>query len=294
MLNKPYQIAIASNMIIDFHTHIFPKDIRENREKYFPSEPAFRLLYDSPKSKLVGAKEIVAAMDDQGVDRSVVFGFPWKNSDIFKPQNDYIVAAVARFPDRLIGLCCFDPFSKAAASEARRCLEGGLAGIGEIAFYQSGIDDAALDKLAPLMEICLDKDRPFLIHTNEPVGHMYPGKTPNTLKQIDALAARFSRNKIVLAHWGAGIFFFNLLKKDVKDHLKNVYFDTAASPFLYHPEIYRYAVEIAGGDKILFGSDFPLIQPARYFEELKKTSGLSKAQIESICGTNAAKLLNLL
>ncbi|MGA8178849.1 MAG: amidohydrolase family protein [Desulfobacterales bacterium] len=281
-------------MIIDFHTHIFPKDIRENREKYFPSEPAFKLLYDSPKSKLVGAQEIIAAMDEQGVDRSVIFGFPWKNSDSFKLQNDYIMEVVARFPERLIGLCCFDPFSNAAASEARRCLEGGLSGIGEIAFYQAGIDDVALDKLAPLMEICLDKDLVFLIHTNEPVGHVYPGKTPNTLKQIYALVARFSENKIVLAHWGGGIFFFNLLKKEVRARLKNVYFDTAASPFLYQPEIYRYAVEIAGEDKILFGSDFPLLQPERYFKEIEETSGLSKAQAESICGKNAAKLLNLI
>jgi predicted TIM-barrel fold metal-dependent hydrolase len=281
-------------MIIDFHTHIFPKDICENRETYFPSEPAFKLLYDSPKSKLVGAKEIIAAMDKQGVDRSVVFGFPWKNSEIFKMQNNYIMEVVARFPERLIGLCCFDPFSKAAVSEATRCIKGGLSGIGEIAFYQSGIDDAALDKLAPLMEICLDKNLPFLIHTNEPVGHLYPGKAPNTLKQIYALVTRFSENKIVLAHWGGGIFFFNLLKKEVKGRLKNVYFDTAASPFLYHPEIYRYATEIAGADKILFGSDFPLLQPDRYFKELKETSGLSKVQVESICGKNAAKLLNLL
>ena len=63
-------------MIIDFHTHIFPKDIRKNRGKYFPSEPAFKLLYDVPGSKLVGAGDIVNAMDEQGVDKSVVFGFP--------------------------------------------------------------------------------------------------------------------------------------------------------------------------------------------------------------------------
>jgi predicted TIM-barrel fold metal-dependent hydrolase len=281
-------------MIIDFHTHIFPKDVCENRGKYFPSEPAFKLLYNSPDSKLVGSKEIIDAMDDQGVDRSVVFGFPWKKSDIFKLHNDYILESVARFPDRLAGLCCFDPFGKGAASEARRCLEGGLSGIGEVAFYQSGIDDAVLDRLAPLMDICLDKNLPFLIHTNEPVGHVYPGKTPNTLKQIYTLVSRFPENRIVLAHWGGGIFFFNLLKKEVKAHLKNVYYDTAASPFLYHPEIYRYAVEIAGADKILFGSDFPLLKPERYFKELEETPGLSKAQVDSICGKNAAKLLNLL
>ena len=199
---------------------------------------------------------------------------------------------VERYPERLIGLCCFDPLNKEAVAEAVRCLEGGLAGIGEIAFYQSGIDNAALDKMTPLMEICHDRDLPFLIHTNEPVGHIYPGKTPNTLKQIYNLVNRFSENKIVLAHWGGGIFFFNLLKKDVKESLKNVYFDTAASPFLYDPQIYRYAKEIAGLDKILFGSDFPLLKPARYFKELEKT-GLSKDQIESICGRNAARLLKL-
>jgi predicted TIM-barrel fold metal-dependent hydrolase len=149
-----------------------------------------------------------------------------------------------------------------------------------------------LDKLAPLMEICLDKDLPFLMHTNEPVGHLYPGKTPNTLKQIYALVTRFPENKIVLAHWGGGIFFFNLLKKEVKDHLKNVYFDTAASPFLYDPSIYRYAVEIAGVDKILFGSDFPLLKPARYFKELEN-AGLTRAQIDAVSGRNAARLLNL-
>ena len=279
-------------MIIDFHAHIFPKAIRENREKYFPTEPAFKLLYSSSGSKLVGAREIVVSMDEQGVDKSVVFGFPWKSKEIFQFHNDYIMEAVERYPERLIGLCCFDPLHKETVAEAVRCLEGGLSGIGEIAFYQSSIDDTALDRLTPLMEICHDRDLPFLIHTNEPVGHIYPGKTPNTLKQIYNLVNRFSKNKIVLAHWGGGIFFFNLLKKDVKESLKNVYFDTAASPFLYAPQIYRYAKEIAGLDKILFGSDFPLLKPIRYFKELEKT-GLSKDQIESICGRNAARLLKL-
>jgi hypothetical protein len=279
-------------MIIDFHTHIFPKAIRENRQKYFPNESAFKLLYSSPGSKLVGATEIVDSMDDQGVDKSVVFGFPWKTKEIFQVQNDYIMEVVDRYPDRLIGLCCFDPSHREAVPETERCIKGGLSGIGEIAFYESGIDDGALDNLSPLMEICRDRDLPFLIHTNEPVGHIYPGKTPNTLKQIYDLIKRFPENKIVLAHWGGGIFFFNLLKKDVKERLENVYFDTAASPFLYDPRIYRYAKEIAGLDKILFGSDFPLLKPARYFKELEK-SGLSQEEIDSICGQNAVRVLKL-
>ena len=144
------------------------------------------------------------------------------------------------------------------------------------------------------MEICLDKDLLFLIHTNEPVGHMYPGKTPNTLKQIyDLITTIFQKIKSFWRIGAEGSSFFNLLKKEVKERLKNVYFDTAASPFLYDPEIYRYATEIAGLDKILFGSDFPLLKPARYFIEFEN-AGLTQTQIDAVSGLNAAKLLKLL
>lgn len=279
-------------MIIDFHTHIFPKAIRNNREQYYPFEPAFKLLYSSPKAKLVGTKELVSSMNEQGVDKSVVFGFPWTDQDKIKAHNDYIMESVAKNPQHLIGLCCLGPSFNGAAKEVLRCADGGLSGVGELAFYQSGIDKEILKKLNPLMKICQDKDYPVLIHTNEPIGHDYPGKTPNTLKQIYDLIKRFPNNTIVLAHWGGGIFFYNLLKKDVKDSFKNVYFDTAASPFLYDVNIYKYAKEIVGLKKILFGSDFPLLQPKRYFTELEG-SGLSKDDIESICGRNAAMVLKL-
>jgi hypothetical protein len=95
-----------------------------------------------------------------------------------------------------------------------------------------------------------------------------------------------------LAHWGGGIFFFNLLKKEVRETLQNVYFDTAASPFLYDAQIYRIAIQLGGAQRILFGSDFPLLKPKRYFEEMQK-SGLSKADILNICGRNAMHLLGL-
>jgi uncharacterized protein len=146
--------------------------------------------------------------------------------------------------------------------------------------------------LAPLMALCLAKGMMALIHTNEPVGHLYPGKTPNTLRQIYDLVRRFPANKIVLAHWGGGLFFYQLLKKEVKASLQNVYFDTAASPYLYDPDVYRVACEIVGSEKILFGSDYPLLSPARYFTEMA-AAGLSRAARDSICGENAARLLDL-
>ncbi|MGD2268852.1 MAG: amidohydrolase family protein [Desulfobacterales bacterium] len=279
-------------MIIDFHTHIFPPQIRQNRETLFTSEPEFKMLYASPKAELVGAGQLVNTMDDHGVDKAVVFGFPWRSPEVFKKHNDYIRASVERYPERLVGFGCFSILNPQLGSETERCLDNGLSGIGEIAFYHSGIDNITLDHLEPVLNICLLKDVPVLFHTNEPVGHHYAGKTPVTLAQIYALIKRFPKNKMVLAHWGGGIFFFAVMKKEVKDYLKNVYFDTAASPFLYDPVIYRLAIQTVGVDKILFGSDYPLLLPPRYFKELRG-AGVSPLEIKQICGENATKLLKL-
>jgi predicted TIM-barrel fold metal-dependent hydrolase len=277
-------------MIIDFHTHIFPDAIRENRGAFFKGEPAFELLYNAPRSKLAGAREIVATMDEQGVDRSVVFGFPWKDIDTCRMQNDYVLEAVAAYPQRLHGMCCIDPLHPNAPAEARRCLEAGLDGLGELAFYDSGFTPEVLEKLAPLMDLCRKAGRPVLIHTNEPVGHIYPGKSPMTLKELYALVRMFPENKIVLAHWGGGLFFYHLMKKEVKEALANVYLDTAASPYLYDTNIYRVAADIIGPEKILFGSDYPLLLPERYFKQMRE-GGLSPAEMEMISGGSALNLL---
>ena len=279
-------------MIIDFHTHIFPEAVQENREKFFDKEPAFQLLYNSPKARLINAEEMIQVMDEEGVDISVVFGFPWKNLESAARHNDYIMEAVARYPDRFRGFCCLDPCDERAVAEVERCLAGGLSGVGELAFYQSGIVCEIRDSMAPAMAVCQAQNVPVLIHTNEPVGHIYPGKTENTLSEIYEFIKRFPMNKIVLAHWGGGVFFYGLLKKEVRETLKNVWIDTAASPFLYDPAIYRHAIDIIGKEKILFGSDYPLIKPARYFKELKN-AGLTEDEFSDICGNNAAGLLEL-
>jgi predicted TIM-barrel fold metal-dependent hydrolase len=277
-------------MLIDIHTHAFPRVIREQRDKFFDNEPAFELLYKSPKARLVGAADTVAMMDEQGVDKSVVFGFPWRSEDTFRLNNDYILEAVARYPDRLIGFCCLDPMHTDAAGEVERCLQAGLSGVGELAFYTSGLDERCLD---PIMAVARRYDVPVMLHTNEPVGHQYPGKSPNTLIQIYTLVKRFQHNRIILAHWGGGLFFYTLLKKEVRETLANVWFDTAASPFLYQPAIYQHAITLAGADKVLWGTDFPLLKPRRYFKEMDQ-AGLADAEKRAICGANALMLLNLI
>lgn len=279
-------------MRIDAHIHTFPEDIRADREKYFANEPAFKLLYESEKAKLVGTEDIIATLDEHEIDKAVIFGFPWENADYFKKHNDHVLDSVARYPDRLVGLCCLSPFHKEAAGEVERCLASGMSGVGELAFYGSGLEPICLTCLEPIMALCQDADVPIMIHTNEPVGHFYSGKTPNTLAQIYSLVKQYPNNRIILAHFGGGIFFYNLLKKEVRETLANVYFDTAASPFLYEPAVYRVAIDLVGRDKIMLGTDYPLLPAARYFKEIAK-AGLTQEEIDAICGGNAAGVFNL-
>ena len=277
-------------MIIDFHTHIFPKFLREKREDFFGGEPAFQMLYNSKKARLAGARELIQSMDDCGVSKSVIFGFPWENPETFKRHNDYILSAVARYPDRLVGLSCFSPLAKGIEGETERCLKEGLSGVGELAVYGDGLTSDVAAALQEVMALCRENKALFMLHTNEPVGHQYPGKTPNTLRQIYDFVKTYRKNRIILAHWGGGILFYALMKKEVKDVLQNVWFDTAASPYLYRSDMYRIAGEVVGFDKILFGSDYPLIGPERYFREMT-TADISNRQVAQIKGLNAESLL---
>ncbi len=280
-------------MIIDSHTHIFPKKIQQNRFFYFDNEPEFKMLYDSSKAKISNIEELIEAMDQYHVDISVICGFPWHNPDYTKLNNDVIIESVIKYPDRIKGLACFDAAWEGAAIETRRCIDAGLCGAGELAFYLSGIDEQALAFLEPVMSVLRNNGNlPCMIHTNEPVGHKYLGKTPVTLEQIYNLATTFPDNKIILAHWGGGIFFYNIMKKETKTVLKNIWYDTAASPYLYDSQIYDIAVNAKIADKVLFGTDFPLLTPDRYYQDIDH-SNITPEHKKQIFGDNAAFLFNI-
>ncbi|MBU8909676.1 MAG: amidohydrolase [Desulfobacterales bacterium] len=277
-------------MIIDSHVHIFPEKIKQDRSGYFDNEPEFKLLYNSPKAAICNINDLIESMDTYQVDISVICGFPWRNPEFTKKNNDVIIESVQKYPGRIKGLACFDAAWDGAPDETRRCIDAGLCGAGELAFYLSGIDKKALTFLDPVMAVLRDKGNlPCMIHTNEPVGHKYPGKTPVTLEQIYTLAKTFPDNKIILAHWGGGIFLYNILKKETKTTLKNIWYDTAASPFLYDPQIYDIAADAGVADKVLFGTDFPLLAPDRYYTDIDN-SGINIQQKKQILGENAALL----
>jgi predicted TIM-barrel fold metal-dependent hydrolase len=277
-------------MIIDCHTHIFPDEVRKDRAAYCRRDKGFSSIYKDPKARIGGAKDLIASMDEFGVERSVICGFPWNQPDLCSLHNRYLMESASRYPDRLIvfiNLLFSNP--NWSEKELEDSMENGARGVGETAFYLRKMTSKNIEAMRPILTEMERRGIPLLLHTNETIGHSYPGKGMTPLERFYDLILAFPKLRILLAHWGGGLPFYELMP-EVAKAMANVYYDTAASPFLYSKKIYATMSEIVGVRKILFGTDFPLLSPRRYFQELE-SSGLSKEDQKKILGLNFSELL---
>ena len=279
-------------MVIDFHTHIFPPEVSAQREAYRARDAWFGQLYANPQARLATAQDLLAAMDGAGVQQAVTFGFAWNDAGLCRAANDYVLDAARRYPDRLIPFAVVQPQDRAEAErEIARAVAQGARGLGELMPDGQGyrLDDLAL--LQPLAEAASAHGLPLLTHTSEPLGHSYPGKGATTPDQVVRLAAACPNLVIVCAHWGGGLPFYELLP-EVAAILHNIYYDTAASTYLYRPAIFPLAAQAAGAAKILWGSDYPLLNQRRFLAQVR-ASGLDDSALAAILGENARRLLRL-
>ena len=279
-------------MIIDFHTHVFPPQIKKNRDRYIDSDPCFAILYSDKKAKLATTDEIINSMDQAGIDVSVITNIGWTTHELCVETNDYILESINRYPDRLVGFCSVQPLSlQAALDELERCASGGIRGVGEIRPDIQLLDMNDEEVMGPFAYTLHQLNLILLTHSSEPVGHIYAGKGAVTPEIMYPFIAAHPELTIVGAHWGGGLPFYALMP-EVKKALANVYFDSAASPFLYSPQIYEQVAAIVGDDKILLGSDWPLMAQDRLIKEVQSTD-LPDESKDKILGGNAARLLGL-
>ncbi len=120
---------------------------------------------------------------------------------------------------------------------------------------------------------------------------MYPGKGKVTPDTLYPLFSNFPDLSVVCAHWGGGLPFYNLMP-DVKRSLASVYFDNAASPLLYDPAVYRHVIGLVGAERVLFGTDHPLVSYHRALAEVEGL-GLPGAQQALMLGGNARRLFGI-
>lgn len=275
-------------MLIDFHTHILPPEVKSEREFWVKKDPCFSLLYSNPSSPIISAEELINSMDENSITASVVLNIGWTDWEICQRTNDYILEAIARYPKRLFGFISVPPSVELALKEIERCITAGIKGVGEIR-PDMGFDLKDKGLWQPIIEMIKKNALILLLHCSEPVGHIYPGKGKTTPEVIYPFISSFPDLTLVCAHWGGGLPFYALMP-EVASSLVNVYFDTAATPYLYNPDIYLFVSKIIGAEKILFGSDYPLISPRKYIAQIQSLD-LKEEEKAMILGGNAKRIL---
>ena len=267
--------------VIDCHTHIMPPELIAARERLCRDERWFGLLYADPCARLAGADDLLLAMDAGGVTAAVAFGFAFRDAGLCRACNDYVLEAAREAPHRIIPFAVVNPTDpRAACDEARRCLEAGAAGLGELMPDGQGfVDD--------LLALARAHVASVMLHVNERLGHDYAGKGTQGPEEAYRLALRHPENTLIYSHWGGGLPFYELMP-EVRVALRHVYYDTAASPYLYDDAVYRHVMAWAP-TKVLFGSDYPLVAPGRHLRRVRG-AGLDDDCLQALLADNARAL----
>jgi predicted TIM-barrel fold metal-dependent hydrolase len=289
--------------IIDCHIHMYPPELFANpvawgmaRHEAWWTEsvaPAKRATIqgwaDMPR--------LLADMDRAGIERCVMLGWYWEHQLTCDEQNGWFIEWVRQHPDRLSAFAAVQPAAGQPAMVAlERALDAGLCGIGEILPQAQGFtfDDPYWHRL---VEIAVERDLPINLHVTDPLTISDAVTMPTPLLNYLRLAQQCPAAKFIFAHWGGGIPFYELNPR-VRPYLKNVWYDTAASPLLYDARIFRQIIDLIGADRILFGSDYPLLlyprktrEPAfdRFLEEIAN-AGLTEEEMKKILGGNFHRL----
>ena len=279
-------------MPVDAHTHIFPPRVIAERDLWARRDRTFAHLFQRPTARMATAEELVAAMDEAGVRWAVVAGMGWTDQDLARLCNEYLLEAAARWPGRLIPFVSVNPlWGEGALREVERCLSGGARGVGELHPDPQGWWEGDLSPLRPLAEELRRLRLPLLVHTSEPVGHLYPGKGSTTPDRAMTVRHLFPGIPLILAHFGGGLPFYALMP-EVAQALTDTFFDAAAAPLLYHPSVYRRTADLVGAGAILFATDFPLLGYRRALRHLEEGC-LTPQEQALVLGENARRLFGL-
>jgi len=209
--------------------------------------------------------------------------------------NEEIAEDCARHPDTLIPFASVDPHKgRAGVREARRLVEE--HGVRGFKFHPSLQAFAPDDPMAfPLYEAIEELRVPALFHTGQTgIGAGVPGGGGIRLRYshpmlVDEVAATFPDLPIILAHPS---FPWQDEALAVATHKPSVHIDLSGwSPKYFPPQLIRYANTLLS-DKVLFGSDYPVLTPDRWLADFAALD--IKPEVRpKILKDNAARLLGL-
>jgi hypothetical protein len=209
--------------------------------------------------------------------------------------NEEVAEAARKNSDIMIAFASIDPHKgKMGAREARRLVEE--YGVRGFKFHPTVQGFYAYDRIAwPLYEVIAEHRLPAVFHS----GHSGIGSGMrcggglrleySNPMHLDDVAIDFPDMQIVIAHPS---FPWQDEALSVAMHKPNVWIDLSGwSPKYFPPQLVQYANTLLK-DRVLFGSDWPLISPDRWMKDFEQ-AGFRDEVKPLILKSNAVRLLNL-
>ena len=228
------------------------------------------------------AAKIIAVMDKYEIEKAfissetaIAYGDPAANRNLYK---NYLKL----YPDRFIGYCVPDPY-KNPEKEVEDCIESGyFRGIKLHPWFQKCPLISSFYE--PVFRIANKKKLPVLVHSGGSL------KMPDLCFALPemflSIADKYKNLSLIIGHMGLERWRQII---EMVNGYKNIFLDITMS--MPNPERLEFAVEKVGADRVLLGTDTPLLDPAVSLG-LIYGSSLSITEKEKIMGGNILNLLN--
>jgi predicted TIM-barrel fold metal-dependent hydrolase len=277
LLNNRYRvkklgdIKVMSQHIMDFHTHGFSNELAPKVTKQLAEYYGLKVNGDGTLDNLIANGATC------GVDYLLIFATATKAKQVISVNN----WVASKITDRILGFGTLHIDFDDIENEIERIISLGLRGLKFHPDFQNfAINDPKMDRIFAAVEGRL----PVLIHTGDVKSDLsHPRRIADILR-------RFPKLTVISAHLG-GYSQWDA----AREHLigKNLYIDTSSALMLMPREKAVEIIRAHGTDKVLFGSDYPIMLPS---EELKLfySLGLTERENRDILFNNANRLLNIL
>lgn len=225
----------------------------------------------------VGADFLVQVADEMGFDKICCTDLTALFYDMHE-GNRLLYREIQRFPDRIIGYATLHStrFGQEALDEIDRCVEEyGMRGLKIYSTPEASIAEPAM---IPILEKCVEHDIPILSHT--------------TPAECEYLMAAVPECKLMMAHAGGQPFAKGDWNRAIMaaQRYPNLYLETASSTI--DAGFLEGAVRTLGANKIIFGTDTPLLDPYVQRAKVMETP-LSPQDKALILGGNILRLMGL-
>lgn len=280
--------------VIDIVVNAYTPDVVKDRPAWSKGFLGDKIGMDQGDLKGVTLEQYIEKMDEAGIDRSFLIATkagPAGHPESFRLEPERVAKMVEKYPDRFSGLIGVDPTE-------------GVRGVADMKFAveSMGFVGAHLyphwfglapdhRRYYPFYAKCVELDVPIQMQ----VGHCLRYSATHPLRSVgrpitlDTIACEIPELKLVGIHIG-----WPWTEEMIAVAYKhpNVYIGSDAYAPKHWPAEFVHFINTFGQDKVMFGTDFPVIDPNRAVREIQDL-GLREGSLAKLMGLNAAKLYGL-